>query len=196
MHFYILSLRTAKSPFAEMKLSGKPSRIEPPTCPDCGVRLSSLVRLPPHRYQLVGGTPGDFLADGMVLAFSARFVKAYRDSGLTGLDLSERAIELAATDTQYFLGYPLCTRSLLDEAASGVVIDELRGCDRCRVMSMRRIERVVIREDTWEGQDIFKSGNLFNVDLLTQRFVDFVRENEFTNFQFIDQDAFNEDFDG
>ena len=51
----------------------------------------------------------------------------------------------------------------------------------------RKIDRIVVNEKTWQGQDIFKCGNLFSVVLVTQRFVDFVSENRFTNFRFIHQ---------
>lgn len=194
MHFHVLSLATANSPYPEFELIGKPERTEPPKCEVCGARLASLRRLPPHRYRLkYGDHPGDLLTDGMVIAVSSRFVESFRASDLSGLEFSDAAIELADTELAYFMAFPTCTYTLLDESASGVVVDEVVGCDRCRVISIKKMDRIVLREETWTGEDVFKTGNLFGEILTSQRFVDFVRSNEFTNFQFIDQQEYHWD---
>lgn len=195
MHFYVLTLATLNPSYAEFELVNKPERVEPPKCDACGARLSNLRELPPHRYRLkYGTTPGDLLSDGMELAVSSRFVDSFRDSNLTGLEFSDAPIELAGSELEYYIATPKCTYTLLDETASGVVFDELVGCDKCRVIAIEKIDRIVIREETWMGEDVFMMGNLFGRIVLSKRFVDFVRSNEFTNFEFIDQQDYHVDY--
>lgn len=194
MKFYTLSLEVGTTAYAEFKLQNKPNRSDPPKCEDCGEELSQLLRMPPHKYRWKKGVAGDLLSDGMVFALSERFRTCFKESELTGLSFSEESIELKGSDSNYYMAHPQVTRTLLDEASSGVVINNLRGCEKCRVMSITKIERIVINEETWPGCDIFFMGNLFSEIVLTQRFVDFVTSNNFTNFQFVDQDEFQFDY--
>lgn len=194
MRFYILSLAFGTSPYAEFELLNKPERSDPPRCEDCGEKLSPLVRMPPYKYKWKKGVAGDLLTDGMVFAVSERFRTCFEASELTGLTFAEEPVELKGSTANYYMAFPQVIRTLLDEAASGVVINNLRGCEKCRVMSLVKLDRVVIREETWPGYDIFMMGNLFSDIVLTQRFVDFVNDNSFTNFQFIDQDEFEIDY--
>ena len=92
------------------------------------------------------------------------------------------------------MGTPVSTRTLLDEAASGIVIGNVGGCDKCRAMSINKIDRVVLRERSWRGQDIFYLGSLRGIILVTHRFVDFVETNQFKNFQFVDQEDIHWDY--
>ena len=194
MRFYELSLTDGESPYAEFELLNKPERSDPPQCEDCGTKLTSLVRMPPYRYKWKKGVAGDLLTDGMVFAVSERFRICFEASELTGLTFAEEPVELKGSTANYYMAFPQVTRTLLDEAASGVVINNLRGCEKCRVMSITKLDRVVIREETWPGCDVFMMGNLFSEIVLTQRFIDFVSSNSFTNFQFIDQDDLQIDY--
>lgn len=194
MRFYILSLAFGTSPYAEFELLNKPERSDPPQCEDCGEKLSPLVRMPPYKYKWKKGVAGDLLTDGLVFAVSERFRISFEESELTGLTFAEEPIELKGSAANYYMAFPKATRTLLDESASRVVINNLRGCEKCRIMSLVKLERVVIREETWPGCDIFMMGNLFSEIVLTQRFVDFVTANSFTNFQFIDEDDFQIDY--
>ncbi len=194
MKFHVISLATGPSSFAEFEPQTKPERTEPPRCESCGTKLSPLLRVAPHRYQVKNGKTGDLLTDGMVFAVSEQFRTKFEASELTGLSFSDEPIGLKGCDEKFYMAYPEITRTLLDEAASGVVIDDLRGCDECRVMATTKIDRVVLREDTWPGCDVFMMGNLFGVILATERFVEFVNANGFTNYQFIDQSEYHEDF--
>jgi hypothetical protein len=146
-------------------------------------------------YRMAYGEPGDFLTDGMVTAVSSRFVDRFAASSLSGLSFSSEPIQFVDRDRgSFFMAYPKCTRTLIDELASGIVIDDMRACDKCRVMATDKIDRIVLLESTWDGSDIFKLGSLFGVILVSQRFVDFVDRHELTNFQFIPQAEYSEDF--
>lgn len=194
MYFYVLSLGMKKSSYGLLELVNKPQRTAGPQCDCCGESLTPLRRVPPHRYRIKYGPPGDLLTDRMVTAFSAEFVKAWEASGLCGLEFDGRLELQKKPDLDCRMAWPVCTYTLLDEQASGVVIDDLRGCDKCRVLAIKKIDRIVLQEDTWAGEDIFTSGNLLSLILVSQRFVDFVESNNFTNFDFINQEDYSEDF--
>ena len=121
----------------------------------------------------------------MFVAVSERFVEAFRNSGLSGLEFSDLPIDLIDCDLKYHVANVESTR---------IVIDEVVGCDVCRVMSLRRIERIAIDKNTWSGQDVFQMGSVFGVIIATQRFVDFVTNNGFTNFQFVHERDFRRDY--
>lgn len=195
MQLYVLSLKlAATSSYGALALVRKPQLADPPRCDGCGADLSPRRTLPPHRYLIKYGDPGDLLTDVMITAFSSRFMKAYKESDLVGLEFDDK-LELKNSKLDYRMAWPVCTYALMDESASGVVINNVRGCDKCRVMSIKKIDRIVLKENTWGGEDIFRSGNLFGLILVSQRFVDCVRSNGFTNFQFIRQDEYSESFD-
>jgi hypothetical protein len=92
----------------------------------------------------------------------------------------------------YFVVEPACVCVRMDEESSGLVVDELVGCDQCRVARRKKVDKIRVDEDTWGGEDIFRPSGLFGVVLVTERFVEFVRQNGFTNFDFIHQDDYSE----
>jgi hypothetical protein len=195
MQFYVLSLRIAESPYAEIKTANKPVLSDPPRCMFCGTTLAPLVPLPPYRYRFIRRDgPGDLLTNRLDFAVSQRFAKAFDQSALSGLRFSDAPLELLGSDLEYYMAFPECTLTLLDEEGSGVVVEDVRGCEKCRVIAIKKIERIVIREETWEGQDVFMCGHLSSAILVTQRFVDFVAEHQFTNFHFVHQSEFHFDY--
>jgi len=195
MDFFVLDYsHPAQSRFAEFKLVGKPLRVEPPVCEDCGEPLGPLIRLPPYHYQVKSGPLGDLITDGMVFAVSERFRDSYRDSSLRGLSFSDEPVRLNAT-VSCFMASPIRTRTLLDEPKSGLVANAVRGCDRCRVLALRKLDRLILQESTWTGDDVFMMGCI-STTLVTETFVEFVRTKDFTNFHFINQLEYHVDYSG
>jgi len=56
------------------------------------------------------------------------------------------------------MAIPECTLTLLDESASGIVIKNVRVAKSGRVLSSSKMDRIVVNEKTWQGQDVFKCG--------------------------------------
>lgn len=194
MQFYILSLKSSASSYASLNLVGSAQLEGAPTCPDCGTELGLSKTLPPYRYLLKGKKIGDLHTDGLDIAVSNRFCERYKQSGLTGVHFSNDEIHSKNIPSGYRMAFPEVTLTKLYESASGLDIDEVYGCSRCRVVSRNRLERIVIDEKTLEGWDMFTCGNLFGRIIVTERFVNFIGENELTNFQFISQDEYSENF--
>jgi uncharacterized protein DUF1629 len=173
---------------------GKITRIESPRCDVCGERLGLLRRIPPYKYKLVSGPSADVITDGGVFAVSPRFKAFFLSSDLKGLEYSEDPINLMKTSATYFMAHPAYTQTLIDTEASGAVIQRRVGCDKCGAAGYHKIDRIVIREDTWAGEDVFTLSSLSGVVLTTQRFVDFVNTNQFTGFSFLHQDEYHYDY--
>ena len=74
------------------------------------------------------------------------------------------------------------------------MIDRVRGCENCRVMALHAIKRIVIREETWSGWDVFTCGNLFSEILVSERFVNLIADFDLEGFSFIPQDQFQFDY--
>ena len=194
LRFSVLTLSLPVDSPSEFERVGPLKLVKSPRCECCGTELNNLQQLPPYHFEIVRGRPHDFLTDGMVFAVSERCVEAFRNCGLTGLDFSTEPIQLSNCRDSYFMATPVCTRTLLDEAASGVVIDRVRGCENCRVMALHAIKRIVIREETWSGWDVFTCGNLFSEILVSERFVNLIADFDLEGFSFIPQDQFQFDY--
>jgi hypothetical protein len=194
MKFYVFDyMSTAKSQFAEFELAGKATRIEPPHCEDCGARLGPLLRAPPHRYRIKRGELGDLITDGMVFAVSERFKKSYATSSSCGLAFCPEPVQLLGTDLIYFMATPKHTRVLLDEEASGLVAWKVAGCEKCRVMSVTKFDRIRVKEGTWQGEDVFLIASITQT-MATADFVFFVESHGFTNCRFVDPERCQVDF--
>ena len=194
MKFFILKRKPTQLPCASFLLTNKPERGDPPECPECGTSLSPRIRLPPYRYRIDGPNVGDMLTDGMVVAVSEKFKQCFEASNLTGVSFSEDKVEFENAKLDFYMANFACTLTRLDEKQSGIVIDEVRGCDDCRVLAVKKLEQAVIDEATWSGEDAFKMGNLFGLVLVTEKFVRFVEDNELQNFRFVDAMEYREDW--
>jgi hypothetical protein len=170
-----------------------------PLCPSCGARVGAKTWCPPFSVRLIGQQAGD-LCCGACPQFlvSRRFMEAWERSGLKGMEIAEDPVEICPSEglpeitTDYNVAFPAHSITRLDEAASGLEIYKLVGCDECRVAQRKKVDRLRIDERTWAGEDIFYPSGLYGHLVVTDRFRLFVEDHSFTNFEFIDQDAFNE----
>ena len=177
-----------------------PSRGGFPLCPACSTRIGPKLWHPPFRATLIGDHAGDLCCGTcQELLVSRRFVNAWKDSGLSGLRISDDAVEIRPSEglpeesPEFFVAFPKYTITRLDEVASGLEIHKLVGCDVCRGAQRARVRRIRIDESSWEGWDIFYPSGLYGHLLVTERFRLFVEEHAFTNFEFIHQDTFHEE---
>lgn len=192
--FYILSKSYGESDFAYLDNEEAGTELPPSVCPECGEELALSPDGPEATYSIKGNKRGDLISDGISIALSARCVKGYLKSGLIGLDIRQAPLRLTNSNAEFFLATPKATCTRLDELSSGVVIHAIRGCPRCRVISIDKIDRAVIDIKTWGGEDIFCCGNLFSAIIASDRFVEFVTVNKFTNFTFIKSNDFCFDY--
>jgi hypothetical protein len=136
-------------------------------CPECNRFLTMLRWLPPYRVELErwGREYGDFASIGQDMIVSERLVLAFQDSGLHGLSSFEplevvKVIDHARRSTQplprYFTATVTLSPTTVDQHASGYIwVDKSKVCPACLSDRLKRFARIVIKEETWNGDDIF-----------------------------------------
>lgn len=186
---------------AEPKILGEPTR-----CPKCGTTLGMLPRLPPVRVELDrwGRQFDDIVfGTGMELLVSDRFWVLYRDAGLTGLiDVGPAEVVSVQSRDRKTLSPPeyRCVRVALGQAAldteeSGLVCDKPWTCEVCRSANgiIKRMEHLVLEQDTWADEDFFYARGLPGTIITTERVKEFCDRNRFNNVLLIPSEGYNFD---
>lgn len=166
-----------------------------PLCPYCGARIGHLVWLPPYHVKLTTKKLGDLCTDGLSILVSKRFREAWNECNLKGLEFVADPVTTNMSEgdqMQYRVVRIPSTITRLDEAASGLEIEQLVGCEKCRAAHRKRVMQIRVDESTWDGLDAFQPSGLFGHALVTSRFVKMVKDAQLTNFHFIHQDDYSE----
>jgi hypothetical protein len=185
-----------------------PARIgDGPQCPCCGGAVGSLPWLPPHRAELeVWGREYGDVAFGVAneLLVSERFAALYKAECLTGLDgfheveivkvIRRGGSRLRPPPPKYYCVTPVRGRAVIDQKASGFVHAEPVTCQECRIGLIKRWKKVVIEDNTWSGEDIFRARGLPGTVIVTQRFRDFFLKSRFNNGLIIPAEEYGYDF--
>lgn len=166
-----------------------------PQCPECGAYVGMLQARPPFRVHLEtwGNCYGDFafwMSDFLV---SEKVRNAYRDSRLTGLSefvptevVSTTKHVCNKTDRpEYFRTIPSVGAARIDVSASGVRWRDSRrpSCHCCfgNGGPLEGWDRIVVDEDSWNGDDIFYAYGIPGALLATLRFKAWADKHEFKN---------------
>lgn len=209
MDFYVLDKPKADTP--EDRLSGMRTIKEESfatadavRCPQCGRFLTMLEWLPPYRVELErwGREYGDFDNLGQDMIVSERFAEAFQNNGLKGLSEFEpvevvNVIHHLGRPEQplprYFKATVARSPTKVDQQASGYVwADESRVCPTCLFDTLKRYARIVIKQETWNGEDIFypRGGT---GPIVSGRFKSFCEEHGFLDVVFrpADQESYD-----
>jgi len=173
-----------------------------PECPRCHCRIGPWEWLRPFRVKTTKSRCfGDLFTDKMVLTVSQGFREAAVAAQLKGLSFWDDHLEVYRSGSALFSQAPTYhvvhrnySFTRIDPSGSGLVVQELVGCEHCNVMTRARVERLVIDELTWNGDDIFWPTGLYGACVVTSRFVEVVAQGSFANFTFIHQDEYVEDW--
>jgi hypothetical protein len=128
---------------------GHVERVEPPHFETCGWRLGLLKRIPPYKYRMTSKHVTDIVTDGLVFAVSPRFKELCPIAGLTGPEFSQAPITLTNSSAELYKADPAYTCTLIDTEASGAIAQKFVGCAACGSAAYNKVDRIVIREDTW-----------------------------------------------
>lgn len=145
---------------------------EAPCCPTCGNFIGMLKWLPPYRVEMDtwGDHFGDFAFAGGSEWFlvSERFRSVYLQSGLKGLSgfdpveitkITRHNKKMRGNPPQYFKVDVVRSQTAVDQVASRFEWSD--GASICPVCMLpiegviKRWKGVVIRSETWKGEDIF-----------------------------------------
>jgi hypothetical protein len=195
---------------------------EAPRCPSCGGVTGLLPWLPPYRIEVEtwGKHFGDIMQEGEDLIVSERFMHVFQENGLKGLfdfqpvevvKVVHRRGKVKEKRPTYFKASVVNSQTTVDEEASGMqwapkIQDAIQDKERewglgeleCPVCLHRKGEfvrqkRLVIRPETWTGEDIFHARGRVNF-VVTGRFKEVCEANAIRNARFIPADAYEVDF--
>jgi len=209
MKFYVLTNPAdAGEPAVTDFLDVDPvKRGEAPECPSCGETIGLLPWLPPHRAQLEvwGSQYGDVaFGPGYELLISKRLADLYRREGLSGLAgfhevevvrvIRRGGSKLRTPVPPYCCVTVAYSRAAVDLEASQLILEKPCTCSECRGGFVVRTTRVVLEEDTWSGEDLFRPRGLRGIIMASERFTAFFERNHMNNGLLIDADHFSFDF--
>lgn len=154
-----------------------------PRCGVCGKFVGMLPLLPPVRVELEGwgASWGDIaFGPGDQLLISERLKRVAAEAGLSGfVRLDPVAVEkvrrrrpsIKGNPPDYWLATVARSRAMLDESASGLDRDDETVCPECGLGGVtKRLRRVVLRPDTWSGEDVFFARGLPGTIITSERF--------------------------
>jgi hypothetical protein len=161
-----------------------------PSCPECGLAVGMLDWLPPLVVEL-GQYSGRFedlvwgAGGGNAFLASEAFVRAWENSGLTGLE-AIAPVEVSKVSgprrklapPAYYHVKAISDGSQVDLKRSHVRLQRrLRKCSSCGGGDVKKMRGMVIKEGTLSGADIFRPYG-HAVEVVTRRFMDFCRSND------------------
>jgi len=175
-------------------------------CKICGAPTSMLAWLPPFRanLELFGRVFGDlaFLGASTDFLVSQKFRQAYYQAGLTGL-IGFDPVEVLKVKSRrkhlpqppmYFRVQAHYGTTALDLPASGMEWLERPTCDYCQVATIVRWKRLVVKDGTWSGEDIFRPRGMSGETMVSQRFKDACEQHRITNAYFTPAEESGYDF--
>ncbi|HPI78431.1 MAG TPA: hypothetical protein PLK80_17005 [bacterium] len=213
MNFYIIdNPKFGQSDAITEYLAVEPYNLtdDAPRCPSCGGYYAGRTWLPPYRVKIEtwGKDFGDIvfgtLGDGFVV--SEKFRDLYLKSKLSGLD-SFHPVEIARVvkrgkrfkkdvPTYYYAPVARTTAAvdiLKSEIERGNINDICPDCLYDEKGLTKRWKRVVLKEGTWKGEEIFEPKGL-RVIIVTASFKLFCEENDILNAVFIPAEEYAHDF--
>lgn len=163
-------------------------------CPRCGYPIGMMRWLPPYRIELLlhGEELGDYLeSSGDDLLVSERFVQAFREEGLTGLEgfhpvevvrVRRKRRGARPSHAPHYLAVTACFgRAAVDVERSRIRYAQPPTCEECRSEGVDSIHGFTLESGTWQGEDIFRPRGLQGRLVVSERFARFVERHGFTN---------------
>lgn len=174
-------------------------------CPACGAAVSMLAWLPPFRVELElhGKEFGDLaFGPGYDFLASQKFREVYYQHALAGLagfdpvdviNVKSRR-KVGCRPPMYFRARASYGNTALDLAASGFEWLEQPACSYCYTATIVRWKRLVLKEDTWTGEDVFRPRGMAGETMVSQRFKDACQQHGIKNALFTPAEASGHDF--
>jgi hypothetical protein len=177
-----------------------------PRCDTCGNYVGLRPLLFPVRVELEcwGSKWGDIaFGPGDQLLISGRLRRAFAEAGLNGFTLLDpvevakvrrRQPSMKGNPPDYWLATLARSEAVLDERASGLERGDGSVCTDCGLGGViKRIHGVVLRPNTWSGEDVFFARGLPGTILTSERFKSLCENAGFANRAFLDAQMFSFD---
>lgn len=196
MNFYVLK-NDRQSRNSSIDIYGVDEKFGDATrCPQCGLYYSDLQWLPPYKIEIErrGRGFGDIVqGQGMNLFLSDNAKNAWHQAGLTGIT-SFHSVEVVSVKPNSELLSPSIywhvsiergpTAVDMSKSTFGYFIRKSPSCEYC-ADGYDAVGGFEVDESTWNRHDIFEPRNMPGVIVVTQSFVDMVKNYKLTNSIFI-----------
>lgn len=181
------------------------------TCPLCGKKLGSPIWKHPRKLTISTSQYADAMYGSLLTVVSEKFKQAYEASDLIGIRSFgeiesykvQRKKKNAPSPDKYYTMSVSPAEVYLDLENSQIdYLEEETDSPVCALCTPTRkisceIHKLVLNTDKWNGEDLFyvpaMGGNLF----ASERFVQWIRDNQLTNFWFskVEEYKFTFEFD-
>ena len=201
MQFYIdcfpLCDKKGREKYAEGNIVDTEFKYEKSTlqCPSCGRHMSYQIYEHPIHLKLSNPRFPDRVHQMAAFVVSERFVELYQRSHLKGLggfvEIDKITVlrnKINAVPPKYYITYPLVDPMLhIDRKQSSfeyLKIKEPKLCNVCDLPggTWHTIHHIQFQEEIGNEYDVFRVMEMNNTIFYSQKFVDFIRENQLTNF--------------
>lgn len=170
------------------------------SCPSCGERVSGALWKTPREVVLTSHRVPDFLynyCDNCAFLVSEEALKKITDAGLKGIVIAER-IEKIKFQRKARLETPVPTFYHIELARSRITVNHEKSnivygipsnkpiCSLCNPtdLSYNFFRMLVLNTDEYEGYDIFQTYEMGDQIFLSQKFVNFCKEQHLTNLHY------------
>ena len=206
MSFFVLTDRVTNGsdPDTEFVYTEGSPLGTPASCHVCGMPIGMIPLVPPIRVELTvwGSRFGDVVfGPGHELLVTQNFWHCFSRSGLRGLihiDRAEITRLKARSQLQDALPTYECCRvvhgtAAIDECASRLIrIPPGWQCEECRRGGVvKSLERIVLEQATWGGEDLFRARGLRGEILASERFKRFCDDMGFQNCNLIPAESYS-----
>lgn len=207
MSFFVLQKCIHADPMAgtEFTAADTANIGDAPCCPVCGQFVGMLPLTPPVRVNIEGWGRewGDVcFGSGTQLLFSDRARQIFLNAGSVSREQfsvaevvriqSHRSMPKPPT---YWLTSIPASKAAIDTAASGLARENGPICSVCRLGgTIKKVSRIVLEPDTWQGEDIFIARGLPGTILVSERFERLCLDEGLLNCLPIPAEDFNFDF--
>jgi hypothetical protein len=182
----------------------KAERGDAPRCSECNQVIGMLTWRPPFKVEIdfFEHDYADLAMFSDYLMLSEKFVEGFAKENMIGLEIlgiaevvKVKPRKMLQGLPQYYIGGVIRSNVIFDDVASGAKWEKPWTCETCRQGDdIERIKRVVIMDNTWNGEDIFYARGLPGTIITSERFKDFVDRNGFKNIKLIEGSKYSFDF--
>ena len=177
-----------------------------PRCPRCNRPLGMKTWQPPYRLEIEtwGKHYGDIARTGDDLIVSERFKDYFERAGLKGIETFEPVEVIKVVHRRgkpqepiplYFKASVVRNSAIIDQKASEYEWeDESKVCPECLFDTLKRNRRLVIKQETWNGDDSFfpRGGD---GPIVSERFRSICEEHQLLGAIFIPSDSEDAGYD-
>jgi hypothetical protein len=190
MKFYVLNYRVGDPAETDCYYGANHNYSDAPWCNMCKQPIGPLAWEPPYKVEIRfwGKEYADIVHFSVDILISERFLRLYCKAKLKGLKILGPVEVIKVIPKRmikdmpkYYVARIKRSKAIFDmELSEAKYKGEL--CKECNIPDdLQSFRRIVIREETWTGEDIFYPKGLPATEIVTERFAEFCQVNSIRN---------------